>query len=112
MRNCKGYVYLEIIAAFSICIFVVLSILPILEELMTHRKNIVIRTEAHHLLYERLTAFIDGEIQAVGQDIIYRRKSYELIWRDHGDFPGMIEGCVCYEDESGKYESICDAAKK
>ncbi|RRN73144.1 hypothetical protein EI200_05990 [Peribacillus simplex] len=71
MRNCKGYVYLEIIAAFSICIFVVLSILPILEELMTHRKNIVIRTEAHHLLYERLTAFIDGEIQAIGQEIIY-----------------------------------------
>jgi hypothetical protein len=99
-------------AAFSICIFLVLSILPILEELMTHRKNIAVRTEAHHLLYERLTAFMDGEIQAIGQEIIYKKRSYELVWKDHLDFPGMIEGCVCYEDESGNLESICDAAKK
>ncbi|MDQ7860799.1 hypothetical protein RCO48_06105 [Peribacillus frigoritolerans] len=39
MRNCKGYVYLELMAAFSVCIFLVLSILPILEELMTHRER-------------------------------------------------------------------------
>ncbi len=30
-----------------------------------------------------------------------KKESYELVWKDHGDFPGMIEGCVRYEDESG-----------
>ncbi|MFE4705887.1 hypothetical protein [Peribacillus simplex] len=112
MRNCKGYVYLELIAAFAVCIFLVLAILPILEELLMDRKDIAVRTEAHHLLYESLTAFMDGEIQAVGQEIIYKKRSYVLVWKDHGDFPGMIEGCVRYEDESGNLESICDAAKK
>ncbi|CAH0176671.1 hypothetical protein SRABI96_01326 [Peribacillus sp. Bi96] len=112
MRNCKGYVYLELIAAFSVCIFLILSILPILEELMIHRENVVIRTEAHHLLYERLTAFVDGEIQALEQEIIIQKRSYVLIWKDNGELPGMIEGCVRYEDASGKSESICDAAKK
>lgn len=112
MRNYKGYVYLELMAAFSVCIFLILSILPIIDELITRRKDIVIRTEAHHLLYERLTAFMDGEIQAIGQEIINKKKSYELIWKDHGDFPGMIEGCVRYENESGKFETICDAAKR
>ncbi|MFJ7927961.1 hypothetical protein [Peribacillus sp. NPDC096448] len=112
MRNCKGYVYLELMAAFSVCILLVLAILPILEELLTHRKDIAVRTEAHHLLYERLTAFMDGEIDAVGQEIIYKKRSYELVWKDQGDFPGMIEGCVRYEDGTGKLESVCDAAKK
>ncbi|WP_336866360.1 hypothetical protein [Peribacillus frigoritolerans] len=60
MRNCKGYVYLELMAAFSVCILLVLAILPMLEEVLTHRKDISLRTEAHHLLYERLTAFMDG----------------------------------------------------
>lgn len=112
MRNCKGYVYLELMAAFSVCILLVLTILPILEEVLTHRKDISVRTEAHHLLYERLTAFMDGEIQAVGQEIIHKKRSFELVWKDHGGFPGMIEGCVRYEDETGNWESICDAAQK
>ncbi|MED4634975.1 hypothetical protein P9443_19060 [Peribacillus frigoritolerans] len=112
MRNCKGYVYLELMAAFSICILLALAILPILEEVLTQRKDIPVRTEAHNLLYERLTAFMDGEIQAVGQEIIYKKRSFELFWKDHGDFPGMIEGCVRYEHETGNWESICDAAKK
>ncbi|MGG1485609.1 hypothetical protein ABEI56_16345 [Peribacillus castrilensis] len=38
MRNCKGYVYLELMAAFSVCILLVLAILPMLEEVLTHGK--------------------------------------------------------------------------
>ncbi|MED3690563.1 hypothetical protein P4534_17460 [Peribacillus butanolivorans] len=112
MRNSRGYVYLEMIAAFSICIVLVISILPILEEIMTNRKNAVLRTEAHYLLYERLTAFMDGEVNAVDQEIHYQKRLYELTWKEQKDFPGLIEGCVRYENEVGKSESICDAAKK
>ncbi|MFD6439299.1 hypothetical protein ACFWDG_05700 [Peribacillus sp. NPDC060186] len=112
MRNSRGYVYLEMITAFSICIFLVISILPIIEEIMTNRKNVVLRTEAHYLLYERLNAFMDGEVNAVDQEIQYQKRLYEITWKDLRDFPGLIEGCVRYENAVGKSESICDAAKK
>ncbi|MGE7879599.1 hypothetical protein [Peribacillus muralis] len=112
MRNCKGYVYLELIAAFSVCIFLVLSILPILEKVMTDRKNMIMRTEAHHLLYERLTAFMDGEIQGMEQEFIIQKRMYRIIWKDGGDSMGTIEGCVRYEDASGRSETICDTATK
>ncbi len=84
LRNCKGYVYLELMAAFSICILLALAILPILEEVLTQRKDIPVRTEAHHLLYERLTAFMDGEIQAVGQEIIYKKEALNCFGRTMG----------------------------
>ncbi|PJN89888.1 hypothetical protein [Bacillus sp. mrc49] len=112
MKNCKGYVYLELMAAFSVCAFLVLSILPILENVMTDRKNMIMKTEAHHLLYERLTAFMDGEVQGMEQEFIIQKKSYRMIWKDDGDSSGTIEGCVRYENASGKDESICDIAAK
>ncbi|WP_057911748.1 hypothetical protein [Peribacillus muralis] len=112
MKNCKGYVYLELIAAFSVCIFLILTILPILEKVMTDRQNIIMRTEAHHLLYERLTAFMEGEIQGAEREFIIQKRSYRMIWKDDVDSSGKIEGCVRYEDVSGKSESICDTATK
>jgi hypothetical protein len=112
LRNSKGYVYLEMIAAFSICIFLILSIMPILEDLMTSRKNIILRANAHYLLYERLSSFMDGEIQAVEQEIEYQQRVYELTWKPQKDFLGMIEGCVQYENASEKQVTFCDAAKK
>ncbi|WP_285768898.1 hypothetical protein [Peribacillus sp. SI8-4] len=74
MRNCKGYVYLELMAAFSVCIFLVLSIFPILEKVMTDRKNMIMKTEAHHLLYEKLTAFMDGEQQGMEKEFMIQKK--------------------------------------
>ena len=112
MRNSNGYVYLEMMASFSICVFVVISMLPILEDMMSNRKNVVLRADAHHLLYERLSAYMDGEIQAIPEEITYQERLYELTWNVQKEFPDMVEGCVRYENARGKYESICDVAKK
>lgn len=112
MRNSKGYVYLEMIASVSICLFLVVSILPILEQSMSNRKNIVLRADAHYLLYERLSAYMDGEVRAVKEEIMYQERLYELTWNAQKGFPDMVEGCVRYENAAEKYESICDVAKR
>lgn len=112
MRNSKGFIYLEMMASFSICVFLVISILPILEDLMSNRKNVVLRADAHYLLYERLSAFMDDEIQAVNEEITYQERLYELTWNVQKDFPDMVEGCVRYENATGNYQAICDAAKR
>ncbi|MGE7601242.1 hypothetical protein ACQKL5_01940 [Peribacillus sp. NPDC097675] len=112
MRNSKGYVYLEMIASVSICVFLVVSILPILVESMSNRKNVVLRADAHYLLYERLSAYMDGEIGAVKEDITYQERLYELTWSAQKGGSDMVEGCVRYENAAEEYESICDVAKK
>lgn len=103
---------MEMLAAFFVLSFISLSILPIFEKVMADRKDAVHRMEAHHLLYERLQAYMEGESEAVDETIIVYGKTYKMTWMPETDFIGMIKGCIQYENFGEKNESICDAAKR
>ena len=62
LKKCDGYIYVEMLVALFICLFIVFSLYPIIDQVKQDRKNILIRTEANHLLYEKLTALLDGSI--------------------------------------------------
>lgn len=112
MRKSDGYIYLDIIAALSVCIFIALTLLPIIDEIKLDRKNILLKTEAHYVLYEKLTAYLDGEMEAIPMEIIQHNHKYILTWRAHKDYPGMMEGCIQYENAFRKTEMVCDASKR
>lgn len=112
MKKCDGYIYVDMLAALAVCLFIALSLFPIIDQIQLHRQNILLRTEAYYVLYEKLTAFLDGEIRAVPLDIVQQNHPYTLTWRVSEDFPNMMEGCVHYENAWGKAEMVCDATKK
>lgn len=72
----------------------------------------MLRIEAQNLLYERLTAFLDKEIDAVTIKINQQNHKYTLTWRVPKDFPKMVEGCIQYENVFGEKEMVCDVSKK
>ena len=112
MKKSDGYIYLDILAALSVCLFIALTLFPIIDEIKLDRQNILLRTEAHYVLYEKLTAFLDGEMDAIPMEIVQRNHKYTLTWKVHKDFPEMMEGCIQYENAFRKTESICDATKR
>lgn len=112
MRNSDGYIYVEMLAAFFVCFFISLSILPIFEKVMADRKDSMYRMEAYHLLYERLQAYMEGESEAVDGTIIVNGKTYKMTWMSETAFIGMVQGCIEYEKVGKKRESVCDAAKR
>jgi hypothetical protein len=112
LRKCDGYIYLDMLAALSVCLFIALSLLPIIDQIKLDQKNILLRVEAQYVLYEKLTALLDGEMEAVPMDIVQQNYKYTLTWRVPKDFPEMVEGCIQYENASGRKEMVCDATKK
>jgi len=112
LRKCDGYIYLDMLAALSICLFIVFALFPIFDQLKLNKKNMLLRTEAHYLLYEKLTAFADGEIEAVPTEITRQNHLFTLNWGVPNGFPEMVEGCIQYQNAFGKREEVCDATKK
>ncbi|CAH0345720.1 competence type IV pilus minor pilin ComGE [Bacillus sp. CECT 9360] len=115
MRNSRGYIYLEMLAAFSVCCFIALSVLPILELVVTERNNAMQRMKAHHLLYEKLQAYMEGESEAVDETFVVNDMTYKMTWEPFlpsSDFSGMMRGCIEYENYGERDEMICDAAKR
>lgn len=112
MRNSSGYIYLEMLAAFSVCCFIALSVLPILEHVAAERNNAVQRMKAYHLLYEKLQDYMGGESEAVNQAFVVNEMSYKMTWEPASDFSGMMRGCIEYKNYGERAEMICDAAKR
>ena len=112
MRKCDGYIYVEMLASLSICLFIVFALFPIVDQINLDRKNTLLRKEAQYILYERLTAFLNGDIDAVTMEINQQNHKYTLTWRVPKDFPKMVEGCIQYENVFGEKEMVCDVSKK
>jgi hypothetical protein len=100
------------LAALAVCLFIILTLFPIIDQIKVDRKNISLRMEANYVLYERLAAFVDGEMEAVPMEIEQQNHIYTLTWGRQTDFPEMMEGCIHYENAYGKTEMVCDATKK
>ncbi|PLT34726.1 competence type IV pilus minor pilin ComGE [Bacillus sp. V5-8f] len=111
MRNSNGYIYIELLAAFFIFCFITFSILPIYEKIMVDRADVRIRMEAFHLLYEKLQAYMEREIEAVDKTISVNGRAYQLTWEPNSDFP-MMRGCIYYKNFGGKNVSVCDFTKR
>ncbi len=112
LKKSDGYIYLDMMAALSVCLFIALTLFPMIHQLKLDRQNIVLRIEAQYVLYEKLTAFLDGEIEAIPMEIMQNKQQYTLTWRVHEEFPEMMEGCIQYENAFGKTEMVCDATKR
>ncbi len=112
MKRSDGYIYLDMIAALSVCLFIALTLFPIITEMKLDRHNNWLRTEAHHILYEKLTAYLEGDMNADPMEIRQRNHQYTLTWKVHNDFPDMMEGCIQYENAFEKPERVCDATKR
>ena len=109
MNNCKGYVFLELLSAFSICLLVIFTILPIVTDTITERKDILQKADAYAYLYDRLADKVNGNEQRPQDSLGHR---YTITWTDASGYPGMLEGCVTFENRKGKTENICDLAKE
>jgi hypothetical protein len=112
LRKSYGYIYVEMLAAFFICCFISLSILPIFEHVVAERHNAIERMKAYHLLYEKLQAYMEGENGAVDETFNANGRTYKLTWKPEETFYGMLRGCIEYENYGRENESICDAAKR
>ena len=112
LKRSDGYIYLDMLAALSICLFIALTLFPIINQIKLDRHNILLRTEAHHILYEKLTAYLKGEIDANSMEMMERNHQYTLTWRANHGFPEMIEGCIHYENAFEETEKICDSTKR
>lgn len=99
-------------AALSVCLFIALTLFPIITQIKLDRQNNWLRMEAHYILYEKLTAYLEGEIEADPMEIIERNHQFTLTWKVNHDFPEMMEGCIQYENALGKSEIFCDATKR
>ena len=109
MNNCKGYIFLELLSAFSICLLVIFTILPIVTDTITERKDILRKADAYAYLYDRLADQVNGNEPRFEADPSQR---YTITWTDASGYPGMLEGCVTFENRKGKTENICDLAKE
>ena len=112
MKRSDGYIFLDMMAAFSVCAFIAFTLFPIITQIILDRQNNWLRTEAHYILYEKLNAYLEGELDAEQMEITERNHQYSLTWRVHEDFPMMIEGCIQYENTFKKTERVCDATKR
>ena len=112
MKRSDGYIYLDMMAALSVCLFIALTLFPIITQIKLDRQNIWLRTEANYILYEKLTAYLEGEIDAEPMEITQKNYKYTLTWRVNNDFPEMMEGCIQYENAFKKTEMVCDATKR
>lgn len=112
MKRSDGYIYLDMMAALSVCLFIALTLFPIIYQVKLDRHNIMLRTEAYHILYEKLNAYLKGDISANSMEMSERNHQYKLTWRANNDFPEMIEGCIQYENAFKKTEQICDSTKR
>lgn len=108
MKNSNGYIYVELLAAFFVLTFLIATILPILQEIEIDRKNNKIRSEAVHLLYEKLNGigFEENVVVEVGITL------YTIHFANSSEFPSMIEGCINYKNMEGFDENICDLTKR
>lgn len=112
MKRSEGYIYLDMMAALSVCLFIALTLFPIITQIKLNRENIWLRTEANYILYEKLTAYLEGELEAEQMEIMQKNHQYKLTWRVNNDFPEMMEGCIQYENAFRKTEMVCDATKR
>lgn len=112
MKRSDGYIYLDMMAALSVCIFIVSTLFPIITQIKMDRQNIWLRTEAHYILYEKLTAYLEGEIEADTMEVMQSNHQYTVTWKVHHDVPEMVEGCIQYENAFKKTEMVCDATKR
>ncbi|KMY50786.1 hypothetical protein [Peribacillus loiseleuriae] len=106
MRNSNGYIFLETMIAFVICLFIVGTILPIVHEIKNDRANIKSRSVALHLLYETLAAYLDSNGRLSTEISDEYRFTWTLI-----DGSAKLMGCMEYENVEGSYETVCDAVE-
>lgn len=111
MRKCNGYIYVEMLAALTVCLFIVGALYPLIDKIRLDRKNILLKTEAHQVLYEKLTAVLAGDLEPISTTFEQENRRYTLTWSVYEDFPSLLEGCIHYENANGKNEKICDATK-
>jgi len=111
LNNSKGYIFLEMLVAFSMCCFIALSIVPVIQSIALDRHNAEMRTSAYHVLYEKLAAYSVGESSASNGVYEEAGVNYSFTWRADSNLPGMVEGCISYETGAKRIETLCDSTK-
>lgn len=111
MKNSKGYIVLEVLASFSLCCFLAVTAVPMLQQLSADRQDAVLRSRAAHMLYETMAAAMTertvpsdsrGEIQG---------QAYMIRWKTSETNPEMTEGCIEYENYRKRKQAVCDYFK-
>lgn len=111
MKNSKGYIVLEVLASFSLCCFLAVSALPMLQQLNTDRQDAVLRSKAAHMLYEKLSASMTARTVPADSKGEILGRPYEIRWKTSGTYPGMTEGCIEYENYRKNKQAVCDFFK-
>ncbi|WP_110927423.1 type II secretion system protein [Bacillus massiliglaciei] len=111
MSKSSGFTYVESISAFSICLFLILSVLPILTKVQADQYDSWLKLHAGQLLYERLEAYMAGDAGMSSERIHYQNHTFSLTWTEAGPSSPFHEACIEYQTKSGKTEVVCDAAK-
>lgn len=112
LRNCKGFMYAELLSACFIISFVIFSVLPLFKDIQALRKETLTRIDAHHLLYDKLAAYMEGEIEGVESSLFYGGQEYVLFWKEKPGYAGIMEGCIRYEKMDKEIIVFCDDAKR
>lgn len=99
------------LVAFSMCCFIAVSIVPVVQSVTLDRHNTEMRTSVYHVLYEKLAAYSVGELSATNGMFEMEGVTYSLSWHADSEFPGMVEGCVSYETGAKQIETLCDSTK-
>lgn len=101
----------EMLAAYSILLLIILTFIPLMMEGKAAKDYVIQRAEAQYLLYEQLTAYMDGQISPLPQELERNNQRYELIWKEDPRHLGLLEGCISYENNKGQQEFVCDFVK-
>jgi competence protein ComGE len=112
LRKCDGYIYLDLLASLSICLFIACTMYPMIDQVRLDRKNMELRMEAHYVLYEKLLDYMDGTIEAESTELEKQHHTYTITWREHREFPNLLEGCIHYQNAYRKKETFCDVVQK
>ncbi len=112
MNNEKGYMVLDCLAAFALCMMMIAYLLPLWLGLQDDRTDVWRKNRAYQLLYEHLERYRStGEVPLSVHDRTYGSTYDTTIF----PFPGndsYVKGCVKYTDSKGRAKEVCDTAKR
>ncbi|MGN1400708.1 MAG: hypothetical protein ACI4XL_04325 [Bacillus sp. (in: firmicutes)] len=105
MLNCKGYVWLDALAALSVMLFACMALLPIWIELERNRQDLERENSAYNLLYDNLQKFSHGS--ELAEKTIIRKTAYMTTVKP-GRKGRYALVCVKYINSRKKEVSVCE----
>lgn len=104
-KNNKGFSLVEMLVALIVVVTVVATTIPIFTLIQTERKQLEDKRKIMSVLHEQLNDYIwHGKIIEVQFVQIINGKKINIIISSKNN---IIEGCVTYQNERHKDETIC-----